>query len=151
MDGDQARLAELRATDAENATVEIDVVAIEADDLSRAHPCHRKEPDQGCVGPRTQALPCPEALGSLHQAGDLVLRVDVRGLAVAALRKQAERGNLCSRIGRAPVSREQANHAQAYRPLCPRSTSRLQRPLEREFRCDVARPLTLEEGHEVGE
>ena len=42
MDGNQARLAELGATDGEDATVEIDVVTVEADDLARAHPRHRE-------------------------------------------------------------------------------------------------------------
>ena len=65
--GNQSRLAELGPSDLERLLPEVDIVAIEADDLADAHPRDRQQSKRGRVGLSSKTCGRWQPVGGLDQ------------------------------------------------------------------------------------
>jgi hypothetical protein len=111
MQGQLSGFSELGGDDPQPSSSEIDIVAIEADQFSRAHACHRKQPNGRLDGHGPQEWTQKTAVG--HQCGDLLRPVNVRRDPPTALGKETSWGDLVARIDGVKVGGESPDHGEA--------------------------------------
>ena len=106
----------LGVPDMQDGRVEIDVSIIECDRFADPQPGDRQQPEQGRIGRAPQSPGRRQPCGFGHDAGDLVVGVNVRPLAPLPVRDQSSGWDLRPRIDPLKPGREATHDGQPDRP-----------------------------------
>jgi hypothetical protein len=145
----EARLAELRVADDEDALPQIDVIPAHPEGFADAQPGHGEKPEQAMEGPSAQSVDGRQVQRRGQQPLDLLIGVEVR-LGAPNWRKGPDRRHLRARFDIHQMAGKSTDVTQAQRPRTV-ATGRQCRPLERQLVGDDGGAVVLHERDEIGQ
>lgn len=113
---DEARLAELRLAYSQNAADEVHIGLVQAKRFPEPQAAGRQQPEERGEGQSARPRCRWQSGGLGNKPADLLVAVDVRRLAPAAMRQEPAGRDLRARIGEAAPLCEPAHHAKSLGP-----------------------------------
>jgi hypothetical protein len=82
-----ARFSELRPANVKDSDFEVYILSVETEGFVDSHTCGHQQTEQGCIGVGAESFGRGKLLCSAKELCNLLIAIDVRGLASVAMRK----------------------------------------------------------------
>jgi hypothetical protein len=128
----ESRLAELRLSNDQNSSFEIDILIFQRPGFAGTQSSSRQQTDQGAKGQPLHPSGGFEGSRRRHQPSDFLVTVDMWFVAAVSHIQESWRRDLMTRLNDAQPARKLTNHRKLSSPGCTLNVWGLLRPLQRQ-------------------